>query len=51
MVYIVISELNGYKRVEDVFAKEENAWKFVDNMKANSRYELHDFYVCPYYVR
>lgn len=47
-VYVVVSILNGYKNIEGVFERNEDAENFVTQMKGKWGYEKHEFYVCKY---
>lgn len=49
-VYIVMSELNGYKNVESVYANEDNAWAYRNELANDWHYDRHDLYVVEYYV-
>lgn len=49
-VFIVMSELNGYKNVEAVYADEDNAFAYRDELENDWHYNRHDLYVVDYYV-
>lgn len=47
-VYAVISELNGYKRLENIYRNRQDAEEFKSAMKSDYRYDMHDIYICEY---
>ena len=47
-VYIVMSELNWYKRVESVYANEDNAWAYCNELANDWYYDR--LYVVEYHV-
>lgn len=49
-VYIVVTVLNGYKNIASVFATENDAERYADNLRNNWTYAEHEVYVCEYCV-
>lgn len=49
-VYIVMSELNGYRAIENVYANEDSAFEYRDKLMDDWRYDMHDVYIVEYHV-
>ena len=48
MVWIVLTELNGYKNIYNVYETEKKARQAAYNMPW--QYDRHEIYVCGYHV-
>lgn len=49
-VFIVMSELNGYKNVEAVYADKDNAYAHRNELANDWHYDRHELYVVEYHV-
>ena len=47
-VWIVLTEINGYKNIYNVYETEEKARQAADNMPW--QYDRHEIWVCEYHV-
>lgn len=43
-VWVIMSELNGYKNIEGIAETKEGAYKRIDDMKTWRGYDRHHFY-------
>ena len=50
-VYAVISVLNGYKNVEDIYAGKDDAYRRMRELSESSKYESHEIWVCSYELK
>lgn len=47
-VWIILTEINGYKNIYEVYETEEKARQAADNMPW--QYDRHEVWVCEYHV-
>lgn len=49
-VFVTITILNGYKNIDGVFAKREDAENRKEEMESSHHFKRHEIYVCEYIV-
>jgi hypothetical protein len=47
-VFVIVSVLNGYKNIENIYHRRANAEVQLEEMRKDSRYDRHELYICEY---
>lgn len=47
-VFVIVSILNGYKNIENMYYRKRNAEVELEEMRKNPKFDRHELYICEY---